>query len=99
MEIFYANITDGDHQEHCQSLSLHSIMFRESSTEAITLLIIGGLFTTSLLQYINPLSPHDALKHHFTSPKTDLIFLQPRGFRTKFSMKLVYQYMAIFFNF
>ena len=26
---------------------------------------------------LNPLSPHDALKHHFTSLKTDLIFLQP----------------------
>ena len=26
----------------------------------------------------NPLSPHDALKHHFTALKTDLIFLQPR---------------------
>ena len=26
---------------------------------------------------INPLSPHDALKHHFKSLKTDLIFLQP----------------------
>ena len=25
---------------------------------------------------LNPLSPHDALKHHFTSLKTDLIFLQ-----------------------
>ena len=25
----------------------------------------------------HPLSPHDALKHHFTSPKTGLIFLQP----------------------
>ena len=24
----------------------------------------------------NPLSPHDALKQHFTSLKTDLIFLQ-----------------------
>ena len=24
----------------------------------------------------NPLSPHDALKHHFTSLKTNLIFLQ-----------------------
>ena len=28
----------------------------------------------------NPLSPHDALKHHFTSLKTDLIFLQLRVF-------------------
>ena len=25
---------------------------------------------------VNPSSPHDALKHHFTSLKTDLIFLQ-----------------------
>ena len=24
----------------------------------------------------NPLSPHDALKHHFTSLEADLIFLQ-----------------------
>ena len=27
---------------------------------------------------INPLSPHDALKHHITSLGTDLIFLQLR---------------------
>ena len=26
----------------------------------------------------NPLGPHDALKHHFKSLKTDLIILQPR---------------------
>ena len=26
----------------------------------------------------NPLNPHDALKHHFTSLRTDLIFQQPR---------------------
>ena len=29
------------------------------------------------LSTLNPLSPHDALKHHFTSLKTDLIFQQP----------------------
>ena len=34
--------------------------------------------------YINPLSPHDALKHHFTSLKTDLIFLQLRVLERKF---------------
>ena len=28
--------------------------------------------------YINPLSPLDALKHHFTSLKTKLIFLQQK---------------------
>ena len=33
---------------------------------------------------INPLSPHDALKHHFTSLKTDLIFPQPRVLERKF---------------
>ena len=47
----------------------------------------------------NALSPHDALQHHFKSLKTDLIFLQPRVLRRKIFMKLVYQYMAIFFNF
>ena len=26
--------------------------------------------------HLNPLSPRDALKHHFTSLKTDFIFLQ-----------------------
>ena len=31
----------------------------------------------------NPLSPHDALKHHFTSLKTDLIFLQQRVLERK----------------
>ena len=34
--------------------------------------------------WFNPLSPHDALKHHFTSLKTDLIFLQPTLFEWKF---------------
>ena len=31
---------------------------------------------------VNPLSPHDALKHTFTALKTDLIFLQPRNWFT-----------------
>ena len=33
---------------------------------------------------LNPLSPHDALKHHFTSLKTDLIFLPLTGLEQKF---------------
>ena len=33
---------------------------------------------------VNPLCPHDALKHHFKSLKTDLIFLQPRVIERKF---------------
>ena len=48
-----------------------------------------------LFQRFNPLSPHDASKHHFTYLKTDLT----RGFRTKISMKMVYQYVVIFFHF
>ena len=32
----------------------------------------------------NPLGPHDALKHHFTSLKTDLIFLQQRVLERNF---------------
>ena len=36
----------------------------------------------------NPLSPHDALMHHFTFLKTDWI-----------SFQLICQYMVIFFNF
>ena len=36
-----------------------------------------GLIMSSVLRF-NLLRPHDALKHHFTSRKTDLIFLQPR---------------------
>ena len=32
----------------------------------------------------NPLGPPDALKHHFTSLKTELIFLQQRVLEQKF---------------
>ena len=49
-----------------------------------------------LVKFYLPLSPHDALKHHFTILKTDLIFLQ---FLMKIPMKLVCQYMVIIFNF
>ena len=37
-----------------------------------------------ILTYINPLGPHDALKHHFTSLKISIIFLQPRVLERKF---------------
>ena len=35
-----------------------------------------------LILFFDPLSPHDALKHHFTPLKTYLIFLQPRVLKT-----------------
>ena len=33
---------------------------------------------------VNPLGPHDALTHHFTSLKKEIIFLQPRVLKRKF---------------
>ena len=62
-----------------------------------TQLQVGEKFGLNNLA-VKGLSPHDALKHHFTSLKTDLIFLQMRDFRRKISMKLFYLYMAIFKN-
>ena len=46
---------------------------------------------------VNPLSPHDALKCHLPEKRPN--FPTTMGFRMKISMKLVYQYMTIFFNF
>ena len=37
-----------------------------------------------MIYVFNPLSSHDAIKHHFTSLGTDLIFLQPRVSERKF---------------
>ena len=51
------------------------------------------------VNYVNPLSPHDALKHDFYIPEDRLNFPTTKGFRTKMSMKLVYQYITIFCNF
>ena len=40
--------------------------------------------TIIVYNLFNPLSPHDASKHHFISLKTDLIFLQQRVLERKF---------------
>ena len=45
--------------------------------------VIRGEYSKNKVQYLNPLNPHDALKHHITSLKTDLIFLQPRVLERK----------------
>ena len=37
-----------------------------------------------VFQRFNPLGPNDALKHHFTSLKTDLTFLKQRVLERKF---------------
>ena len=38
---------------------------------------------TTIFRHFNPLSPHDALKHHFTYLKTDLIFPQQKVLERK----------------
>ena len=48
---------------------------------------------------LKPLSLHDALKHHFISLKRSPNFPIIMVFRMNISMKLVYQYMIIFFVF
>ena len=50
----------------------------------------------SLCNCLNPLSPHDAIKHHFTSLKTYLIFSQLGFFNRQISMKLFYEYVVIY---
>ena len=48
---------------------------------------------------INPLGPHDALRHIFHIPENKLNLSTTKGFRMKISLKLAYQYVVIFFNF
>ena len=45
---------------------------------------VSMVYTTTF-QRFNPLSPHDALMHHFTYLKADLIFLQPMVLERTFS--------------
>ena len=60
-----------------------------------------GQYLDSLPNLFNPSSPHDALKHHFTSLKTDLIFLQLGVLVKKIPCNWFTnsKYMVIFFNF
>ena len=47
----------------------------------------------------NPFKPSRCIKASFYITENRLNFPTTRGFRMKISMKLVYQYMAVFFNF
>ena len=46
--------------------------------------LVWNMLNLSSAEIFNPLSPHDALKHHFTSLKTGFIFLQLRVLEWKF---------------
>ena len=54
--------------------------------------------TRPLLRPFEPLKPSRCIKASFDTHENSLNFPKTKGFRTKISMKLVYQYMAIFFN-
>ena len=50
------------------------------------MLRISRLNQIKTFHMFNPLGPHDALKHHYTPLKTDLIFLQRRVLEAKFPL-------------
>ena len=50
------------------------------------------------LALLKPFNPSRCIKASFYIPENRLNFPTTNGFRTKISMKLFYQYMAIFFN-
>ena len=59
------------------SISVISVVL--SGYRCVPLFVHSGLPNT-----FNPLSPHDALKHYFTSMKTYLTFLKQRILERKF---------------
>ena len=60
--------------------------------------MITPLSAITHIYTFNPLSPHDALKHHSTPLKTYLIFFTAKGFRRQISSKLFHEYIVFFFN-
>ena len=51
-----------------------------------TKMVKEGSFRINAKLVKEELNPHDALKHHFESLRTDIIFLITRGFRMKMFM-------------
>ena len=85
-----SRVVSGDHvvkpANSCPSLSCYAVSILPHGLQSVSRL------NTELA--LNPLSPHDALKHHFTFLKTDLIFLQPRDLEWKFRWN--WQFLLLF---
>ena len=64
------NITSGDEIQICL----------ESGNWSSSQPLCEG--NVKIMFQVNPLSPRDALKHHFISAKTDLMFIQPYNVHT-----------------
>ena len=82
-----------------ETCSVHTVHISENiqslaSYDKITIGLVPSFQRTRCgINMFNLLGLHEALKHNFTSLEADLIFL------TKIPLKLVYQHIAIFFNF
>ena len=62
----------------CHAVTLafvQSLVFGFQTTRMCLPRLLVEISIVVILSLFNTLSPHDALKHHFTSLKTDLIFL------------------------
>ena len=80
---------------HCVRTISHLRSWAELTVITYDLILSDGIWITRLVDYLitcqlfqlwfNPLSPHDASKHHFTSLKTDLSFLQEKVLGRKFT--------------
>ena len=64
------------HTYHINSISINSDQETFMSADDLRINLWHMEITDQSFSILNPLSPHDAIKHHFTSLKTDLIFLQ-----------------------
>ena len=64
------------HTYHINSISINSDQETFMSADDLRINLWHMEITDQSFSILNPLSPQDALKHHFTSLKTDLIFLQ-----------------------
>ena len=56
-------------------------------------------FNDIVFNLLQPFKPPWCIKASFYIPENILNFPTTKGFRTKVSMKLVFQYIVIFFNF
>ena len=54
----------------------HAILVNLTASISTTIVFFNPFPWRSNHSWFNPLSPHDALKHHFISLKTHVIFLQ-----------------------
>ena len=76
-----------------------SIFIHQEMGSAAVIHILRWMKMTELLGAKRTFKPSRCIRASFYIPENTLNFLTTRGFRMKISMKLVYQYMAIFFNF